>query len=301
MSMLNILVPLALGFSTLGASSGVPTRSSVISSLRACDVVVSGDVIAVERSLEPATEALPMLMMQRADDFTQVTRVRMDVREVFWGEGVPRSIEFLVFASLSLYRDDYAVGQRMLVGLVWGDDVLAGNYWLHSERGRLLFSGIGWKVQDGSEVFADLITVREAFSAVAPSQTIESADLVVVGVLRDVRRTQEITPSGTDAAFMRMQFVDLVPIVGDLVASELNVVQITSGDYWPEWRDTTPFRTPETGRTYCMALRKVGADYAIINGINGIWEVRGDDLYFSGRSRSGLRIGAIREIRRGAQ
>jgi hypothetical protein len=181
-------------------------------------------------------------------------------------------------------------------GTLWGEDVLGGNFSLYSESARLIHGDDGWVVQDGSSVLADLSSLKAALVAVAPLRSVEQADLVLVARLRDVTIETRPCATGEETTYMTLVFEALETLVGEAASGDLRVTQITSGSDWPDWRDASPLRTPRKGRTYCLALREIGSGYAIVNGINGVWEVRDGGLYFAGRSRTKFTINGIRKL-----
>jgi hypothetical protein len=85
---------------------------------------------------------------------------------------------------------------------------------------------------------------------------------------------------------------------GAKIPSEIVVKQITSGSYWPVWRDTAPLReVPAVGSQYCVMLREIDGGYAIAGGVNGIYEVRDGQLYFGGRTPVNITTRQLRRMR----
>ena len=76
------------------------------------------------------------------------------------------------------------------------------------------------------------------------------------------------------------------------------VEAITSGNYWPAWRDDSTFpKKIEDGKRYCYFLRRIETGFVVLRGVNGAYEVDGSQLVFPGREKkAGLTVDEIRKI-----
>jgi hypothetical protein len=266
--------------------------------MRYCDLVVRGTVESVTEEIKPESEAVPMLPGTRDDLYVRVKKVRLHVQEVLRGNTAKESLEFVAFVGMSVFKDNYVEGQETVVGLIWGDKVLGGSYWLNSENARFVQGEKGWVAQEGANVSPGLEEIRRQLRAASPEVAIENADLLVTGDVRDVR-VETVRGDGTKTAvLMSIDVTNVRSVSGDALPTEIVVRQIMSGDYWPAWRDPAPFREqPANGKRYCFFLKKIDSGYALERGINGIFEVRNERLYFAGRTATNLTVQRVREIR----
>ncbi|HEX5131081.1 MAG TPA: hypothetical protein VFX92_01195 [Candidatus Krumholzibacteria bacterium] len=266
-----------------------------LSDLRYCDVVVQGVVESSVVELEPRMAAMPMLQGGNHEQFVKVARVTLRVQKVLRGTVTGAQIEFVSFVGTSIFTDNYRPGQETVLGLVWGEDVLGGSYWLFSEYGRFVRGPAGWVSQRGTSL-EDLNDLENALDAIAPRQLLRRAEIVVVGEIGDTRLSTVGGPEGKGGVVMSIDLRDVRVLSGTNAPSELTVVQVLSGEYWPTWRDSAPLRiAPDLGKCYCLFLRRGVDGFSLVGGINGAFEVRESHLYFAGRTRVDLTIQQIIE------
>jgi hypothetical protein len=268
-----------------------------ITDLRYCDIVVRGTIQSATEELKPENEATPMLPEGSPDFSVRVAMIRMTAEEVMRGSLTAESLEFVAFVGMSIFKNNYVVGQEIVVGLVWGQDVLGGSYWLPSEHARIIRDSAGWVDQGGGAVLTDLSRLKRSLSQVAPEQVMKESDVAITGEVRDVRVETIHGENEQTAVLMSIELKNVQSLSGQAMPSEITVKQITSGDFWPAWRDSAPPREmPPKGKQYCFFLRKIDDGYAVVRGINGMFEVRDGRLYFAGRTPVNLTTQQVGEL-----
>lgn len=288
--MIELLVKLSIAI-TIGAA-----EPAWITEMRYCDVVVRGRVVSARIEMKPQNEAL-RTMPAIPDVFLPVAMVRVSVEEVLGGDWTHDTIDFVSFVSGSGFDSNYEPDQDTVVGVVWSENVLGGSYYLHTEAARFVRARDVWSGQRGGVVLADLADLRMRIQETSPSRVLKRSDAVAAGLVRDVQVSTITGTNGSSAVQMSIFLERVEWLGGNGTESEIVVRQLMSGDYWPDWRDPAPWREmPEKGKEYCLFLKRIADGYAVSGGINGTFEVRGDQLYFAGRSRIGLTKGNVREI-----
>jgi hypothetical protein len=289
----------AVLFCMLAQSAPPLTDADGIAEMRYCDVVVRGTVESVIVAARPQDQAMPMLPGGRSDRLVEVATVRLRIESALRGDVAGETIDFVAFVGASIFRNNYEPGQETVVGLVWGADVLGGSYWLRSDYGRFVRHAEGWVAQSGSEVLSDLDGMTLALQEVAPRRLLKKAELVIMGDVRDTRMETVRGADGSTAVMLSIDLQRVEVVKGEPVGSDVTVVQLTSGDYWPSWRDSAPFRDViARGKRYCFFLSQEADGFVVVGGVNGAFEVRGDTLYFAGRSSVDL---TVKEMKRAVE
>ncbi|HET6349002.1 MAG TPA: hypothetical protein VFH88_07965 [Candidatus Krumholzibacteria bacterium] len=276
----------------VGAS---PLEPAWVTDFRYCDLVVKGQVTDVTVEVKPRRQAMPMVPGGNDDSGVDVATTTLAVDEVMRGNTQQDSIRFVSFVGASLFKKNYSVGQELIVGLNWGKDVLGGSYWLFSEHGRFIHEENGWVNQGDGRVLTDLTELQKRLSDVSPESVLNQCELAVVGAVDSMKAKTIYGPDKSDAVQWSIFLRDSRSIRGATVPSEIAIRQITSGNYWPDWRDPAPLRSMiEPGTRYCFFLKKIEDGYAPVRGINGMFEVRDDSLYFAGRTPIDITIDDIK-------
>ncbi|HXV12728.1 MAG TPA: hypothetical protein VEC56_00850 [Candidatus Krumholzibacteria bacterium] len=267
-----------------------------LTDMRYCDLVVRGTIETSSVELKKRNEVMPMLPPTESDVFVDVALVRMKVDEVMRGDFDAEHVAFVSFLSSSAFGDEnYEPGRELVVGLIWGQNVLGGSYFLFSETTRFVRLGDAWEEQRGDTVLTDLSALRSALVKTTPRQILTQADAVVTGVVRDVRLDTVSDEGDRHAVQMTIALDNVRWLAGDGAATQLSVRQLMSGNYWPSWRDAAPWREmPIAGKEYCLFLKEIEEGYAVFGGVNGTFEVRDDHLYFAGRTPVNLTVPEIR-------
>ncbi|MCI0450774.1 MAG: hypothetical protein L0Z51_00100 [Candidatus Latescibacteria bacterium] len=267
-----------------------------ITEMRYCDIVVRGRIVTADVEMKPRNEALPM-MPGNPDSFLPVAMVRVSVEEVLRGDWTRDTVDFVSFVSISGFKSNYEPGQDIFVGLVWGETVLGGSYWLNTEAARFVRRNEGWVWQGDGVVLADLSELITQLQETSPTRVLEKSDAAVTGIVSDVRLSTIAGAVDSRAVQMSIFLERVVWFDGHGTETKIVVRQLMSGDYWPDWRDSAPWREmPAIGKEYCVFLKRIADGYAVFGGINGTFEVRGDQLYFAGRSRVGVTTRDVRQI-----
>lgn len=259
------------------------------------DLVVRGTVVSVTRRVEQVGIVMPMLPTAQPELFTEFAEVRLSVEEIMRGSVDTDTIGFVAYVTASIFRDNYEPEQRMVVGLTWGENVLGGSYWMSSDSGRFLLGDAGWYQQEGKLVVHDLEEFRMLLAPVSPLSVLALSDLVVIGDMTGSAIDYPVSPEGEEYALMRYRFVNVEALKGGPVDQRIEVKSITSGNYWPDWRidETSPHLL--RGTRYCLFLKRVGGDLFVMRGANGAFEVRGNRLFYPGRSCVDLTTDQVRE------
>jgi hypothetical protein len=241
-------------------------------------------VIAVERAFRPQQETIPWLEGRPGLD-DRVAFVTIRISSVYSGRSNEEVITFVAFVSLSIFEDEYEVGQGLVVGLKWGENVLGGYYWLFSEMTRFTRQGDEWRSIRGTAVSSPQ-QIRDHLQKSSGRETLARASSVIVGVVKGFSTQIIDGPNDTTANQLVMEVVVKDVLRGPPSDDTVKVYQITSGDYWPDWRYPAPFTAiPEPNDTLCFFLRRDAARYVIVGGVDGVFVVRGEGL-FRGSARA---------------
>lgn len=264
--------------------------------LLSCDLVARGTITSFEIQRERMDEAMPMWpITPPAGTTILVGHVSMTIEEVLRGAATEGSIDFLVYVSLSHVKANYRVGEQILVGLKWEENVLGGMYRLFDDTGRFVQTAKGWERQDGKTTIADLAGARSVLNSVAPQQVLENADLVVVGTLVRDEIDYRTSSDGHLYCVLTYSLSNLEILKGVVSEYEIVVEAIASGDYWPDWRtNSTHPRELKRGNRYCFFLRRTADGLVVLQGMNGAYELRDNALVLPGGRSVDLTIDEIR-------
>jgi hypothetical protein len=275
----------------LGAN---PLEPAWVTDLRYCDLVVEGKVADVTIEVKPRRQAMPMVPGGSDNTGVEVATITLVVDEVMRGNAPQDSLRFVSFVGASMFKKNYFPDQEMVVGLNWGKDVLGGSYWLFSEEGRFIRGDKGWSNQGDGTALTDLTELQTLLNNVSPKSVLDQCELAVVGSVDSMKAKTIYGPDKSDAVQWSITLRDARSIRGAQVPSEIAIRQITSGNYWPAWRDPAPLRSIiESGTRYCFLLRKIEDGYTPVRGVNGMFEIRDGRLLFAGRTPVDLTIETI--------
>ena len=262
-----------------------------------CDVVVRGVVQSFSQELRQKKDAMPMLGKDYPDAYVRVALVSFQVEETLRGEIAPGALEFVALVGTSAFdSDNYEVGRELVVGLVWGEGVLGGHYWLFSEGARLVHSGAGWRKQRGEGgMIPDLNEVRSTLRQFEPEVLAKEADVVVRGSIGAWQVESQNGQRGEWGTKVSIQLEQVSAIRGGPVPNEMIVNEFV-GHRDSAWVNPAPFRKrPTSGADYCFFLKREGDMYVVCGGANGAHEIRTNRLYFSERTPIRLTISRIAE------
>lgn len=258
-----------------------------------CDLVVRGEIISASVKQERINDGMPFWPTADPEATTPMARVRLAVDEVLRGALPTNPVEFIAYVSLSHMQDNYETGQETVVGLMWGPDVMDGMFTMMADRRRFVRTSEGWEQQGRSSlVLNDLSYLRSILEKLEPHRLLADADAIITARLTEKCVEFPVSPQGARYGLMTYRLSEVEVLRGEFVN---DVKAITSGDYWPVWReDPTYPQNVEVGRRYCFFLRRTEDGFAVLRGISGVYEIWGDDLAWPGRRAIDLTLDEVR-------
>ncbi len=275
-----VLVAMSAFFSLSAMAISAEVPSLEYEAFLSCSVVVRGSVASIASQQAPVADVMSMFMSTFPDpgSLVEFKEVTLSVDEVLKGELKTTTITFNVNVCMSTFRDNYMIGEECIVGLKWSPDALGGVYYLFSDRARLVEEGHRW-VQQGERVETDDIgRLRATLAAAAPRRVLGGADLVISGRLRSSSLSYLRDADGHEYAEETLHLENVETLKGVSPGTAADVKVITSGDYWPAWREEGTVPKLLEGYPYCLFLRKTDQGLVLFRGLNSAFEIDGNAL-----------------------
>lgn len=265
------------------------------------DMIVEGNIIDVTRKSAPVVRARPSAPKSLHSYSIRITVITVEIDGVFKGDYADGTVDFIAYTSASNFRDNYNIGDRILVGLWWDSEVFDGSYVLWSDRARLRKRSDGrWDRQDERKTTPfSYEEIKELILESDPMVLAKSSELVLVGIV-------------ASSDFVALDWYEESEIKGHLATLDIKEVlrgpkveNITFfapkvGRDWPIWRYPAPWViTP--GKTYCVFLKKHDGNYILHGGINGVYLLEGENLLFRESTAMTFTLSSIRNALRNSK
>ena len=276
------LVALALLSSGAIAQASSPDETAEwdYGALKSSDLVARGTVVAVVPGEVLSSDFWSEA--RRTEATERVGFVTISVEEVLRGPTVDGDFRFMVHRSPEEVRIVFSVGSEVLVALFYHPRLHVYYQALYSSR--FFRSESEWLAGPTlleERLFSDE-ELRQQLRETAIETVADDAELVVEGVIESVA---ESIISGADGSSARLVTITLVVEnvgKGSLPKSPLQIVALTRGAYWPEWRKRVP-KNYSTGQRWLCFLRHNEQGWYPFAGSNGLFQIVDGKLIYAER------------------
>ena len=280
----------------LGDSVVLAREPAWCSEFLLCDIVTKGTVSDVQIRVGSLHDTWPMEVPGSDTMMVRVAQVTLRVDQVIKGNWGEQTIQFIVYIDASSFGANYVRGEQMVVGLVWGEDILGGTYRLWADQARLVWEGNEWVQQFGGKTLPNLDELRRVLATVATRRVLAAEEVVVLGRLVAVSSQHKYDDVGNEYVLKLLEFTNVrsLPGAGSTPPSQITVSIVRSGNYWPAWRmvSSCPRRLKQ-GRDYVVAIRNTEDGYVVPYGRDGIFELENNELFSVSGSRVGVSIESV--------
>lgn len=280
-------------------SNGVLVRSQCRDALYS-DLVVRGYIISVTTELTSVGDAMPWEDIELHQLYTKLAYVKVKIEEVVRGRFDQNEIEFVVYADQSRFRLNYRIGDEMLVGLQWKENVVGGKYVLWSDGARFInIDSNSWQQQSPKQLVFKTNEITNLFVESDPVRLASQSDFIVVGQVAGIRESKLKSEDG-ETVFFDLVDIEVKEVINGEYAKTIQIRVPTGGDYWPEWRYPKP-RSLKIGNVYCVLLKQIGDQYYIHGGVNGVFQVESNRLLFREDTTADFSLSTLRNIKGGGR